>query len=244
MRLSSHFQELRDRGYYLLLSSFLLFCLAFFYSEQLIFFIIKPLISLPQMDGRHMIFTEMSEALETYIYICFGFTFLFMIPFCIYQLWSFWIPSTYVYERRRFTWTISLCLGVFFFACCLIYSKLLPEIWSFFLQFEKTSACLNIELEARIYSYVILTSKLMGALVVLFQCPLYTHFGLELGLLTHNTLQASRKYALLISLLIAAFMSPPDVSSQLTITVIMFSMYELCTFYALYHFCSWKREGN
>ena len=238
MPLIHHFYEIKYRFIYVSISFLMSFLVCFCYSEQLVFFTIKPLVSLPQMNGRHMIFTEMSEAFETYIHICFIISSMIIIPFIFYQVWCFWIPSTYFRERIQFTSILLyISLGLLC-SCYFIYSIALPEIWSFFLQFETNNPCLNIELEARIHSYVALTCKIVGILLVLLQCPLYTHFALEAQVLTPRSLQASRKYVFFCFLLVAAFLSPPDIYSQLSISFALAFIYECCLYYAFYHLCS------
>ena len=86
---------------------------------------------------------------------------------------------------------------------------------------------LPIQLEAKISEYLGLVTKLILAFGFAFQLPvvlvLLTHFGW----LSPDTLKKGRKYAIVIILAVAAIITPPDLFSQIALTIPVYALYEI-----------------
>jgi sec-independent protein translocase protein TatC len=59
-----------------------------------------------------------------------------------------------------------------------------------------------------------------------FELPVIIYFLTKLGLVTPSFLRKYRKYAIVIVLIIAAIVTPPDVVSQITVSIPMLLIYE------------------
>lgn len=242
----SHIRELKYRVAYIFLSFCCCFFVSLLYSEFLMFFYVYPLLNLTEMQGKHLIFTEMSEAFSTYILLCLFSTLYFLLPYCFYQFWCFLIPSTYYFERSQIKLFSYFFLVIVFFSCFFVYNYFLPEIWSFFLHFEKKGYFLNLELEARISSYIHLTFQIICYFFLLFQVPIFTHLALEFSILQVSFLVSSRKYIYFLFIILAAIISPPDISSQIFLFFLFFFVFEFCIFYSFFftYFHKIKYNGN
>ena len=62
---------------------------------------------------------------------------------------------------------------------------------------------------------------------IVFQLPLVVFFLAKVGLLTADFLRQSRKFAVVIILVIAAVITPPDVVSQLIVTIPLWLLFEI-----------------
>ena len=226
-----HLVEIRYRTTYLVGSAVGSVLLAFYYSDEFLFLWIKPLLLIPSVKGHHMIWTEMGEAFQTTMDLSCLMTCLCMVPLIAYQGWAFLIPSTYQYERQMMTPILGWALCGMMISLIVSYLILLPAIWTFLFQFQSQPLSVPIEFEARILQYIRFTSSILGALLVVMLCPLYTHVGLEFGWITHQWLCSLRIYAFFLTLLIAACISPPDISSQLAISCGLAILYEMSLFY-------------
>jgi len=82
----------------------------------------------------------------------------------------------------------------------------------------------------RISEYISTFFHLIIGFVVVFQIPLVL-FGLaKLGIMPTNFMSKYRKIAIVIIFIIAAFITPPDVPSQLICASILIVIYELTNF--------------
>ncbi len=226
-----HWLEARNRVFYLILSFAITLCICYIYSRELVFLYVKPFISLE----RSFIFTELTEALYVTLEICVITSLCLVFPLLCYQTWCFFVPSFYNRERKR--WSLFLSISVFLSILALlsVYLLVLPEIASILLMFEIKSQILTIQLEARIDSYVNWSSNIFLAVLVYGQLPLLSYIAYHLGLLSPGLLIKNRKLLFALSLLVAAFLSPPDVIAQWLVTISIWSWIEAIIFLGMVH---------
>ena len=221
-----HWLEAKNRVFYLILSFAITLCICYIYSRELVFLYVKPFISLE----RSFIFTELTEALYVTLEICVITSLCLLFPLLCYQIWCFFIPSLYNRERRRWSLFLSISTLLSILALLSVYRLVLPEIASILLMFEIKSQILTIQLEARIDSYVNWSSKIFLAVLLYGQLPLLSYIAYHLRLLSPGLLIKNRKLLFALSLLVAAFLSPPDVIAQWLVTLSMWSWIEVIIF--------------
>lgn len=227
-----HLLEIKSRFFYLMFSSFCTFFIFYNFQLEIVYLIGKPFIELQQT----FVFLELTEALYTLLKICIIFTILLEIPFFIYHFWSFLTPSLYRYQRKKINFFTIFFINFFLFEIGLIYFFLLPKICQFLIGFEMTSSLenselflkplINVEFTARIQSYVKLIINISTILFIMFQIPIGVFLLYSKKILIVSSFYRNRKLLFLISLLIAAFLVPPDVASQLIVTFILFIFLE------------------
>lgn len=71
----------------------------------------------------------------------------------------------------------------------------------------------------------LLTNTLLGVSLV-FELPLIIYFLSKLGLITPTFLRKYRKHALVVVLILAAVITPPDVASQIVVAIPILILYE------------------
>src|SRR3546814_7584380 len=105
----------------------------------------------------------------------------------------------------------------------------MPTAWSFFLGFETPGGGgdLPIQLEARVSEYLSLVMTLIFAFGLCFQLPVLLTLLATVGITSSQALAVKRKYALVGILTIAAFLTPPDVFSQIALATPMYLLSDL-----------------
>ncbi len=157
-------------------------------------------------------------------------------PFVVWQLWRFIEPGLYRHERASLRFVSVYATACFFTGVAFGYLVLTPMALQFFAQFTVSSAIVNEFDIARYFELVLTWSFGTG---LLFELPVLIFVLARLGIATPAVLRKGRKYALIVILIIAALLTPPDPLSQLILAVPLLALYELSILQA-----SWIERGR
>ena len=231
---SIYFTELRYRVAYFFFSLFLAFLLGTYYSTPLTHLICTPFYTVPG-ERIFFIFTDVTEGLYTAVNVSLQCAPLFCAPLFFYQVYSFFMPSSYQGERRRIHWFLFSTAFLFLFSLYTAALLLLPKICLFLQQFQYCSPSMEITLQARIAPAVHWSCTTFYITALLFQTPVLVAFLHSWGVVHCSFLEKHRKHAFFLLLLIAAFLSPPDISSQSILAAGGALFYELVFWCALFY---------
>ena len=127
----------------------------------------------------------------------------------LYQLWKFVAPGLLLHERK---YTVPFIVGStsLFYAGGILFYFLLPLIIDFLLSFAGE----NIKAQLSVGYYVSFCIRLMIAFGVVFQLPMVVIFLTQLELISSQALIKNFRYAVVLTFVTAAILTPPDVISQ------------------------------
>lgn len=183
---------------------------------------IRWLITAP-MQGGELIFLSPPEALTANLTLSFAAGAVIASPVILYQVLAFLFPA---FARREKIFILTVLAGIcFLFAAGVLfaYRVVFPYTIIFFLQFATES----LEAQFIISDYISFFISFHLAFGFVFQLPLLFWALGRAGLISSLFLRRNRKFALLLMLLTAAVITPPDVLSQLIMTVPLLFLYEL-----------------
>ncbi len=185
--------------------------------------------------------TAMEGQVNILIWICVVAGFILAFPYILYELWKFISPALYEKERKNAKLFIFIASILFFLGVLFGYFVVVPMSVNFFATFKVSSLVKN---EFNIDSYIgmIKTSVLAGGLY--FELPIVIYFLSKLGLVTPDFLRKYRKWGIVIILIIAAIVTPPDVVSQILVAVPMMLIYEVSIYLSAYVVKQRKLDEN
>lgn len=231
--LSHYFFEIRLRILYGIAASILSLFVSYLYKYEIFYLFSKPFL----VFSNQFIFLDLTEGLYSMIRISGIISIVTTIPYIIYQIWSFLVPSYYLFERKKFNEFLIIFGIVFVIEFFFIYWIIFPKFCEFLVSFEMKSLLPNqenilvsIEFSPRIESYIKLTTQLFSFLLFIFQFPLIFFILFLKKLITSYSLCEQRKIYFFLSILLSAFLSPPDFLSQLLLSSIIYIFYEFIIF--------------
>ncbi|MFT5725444.1 MAG: sec-independent protein translocase protein TatC [Bacteroidia bacterium] len=150
-------------------------------------------------------------------------------PYILWEFWRFFKPALRKAEQK-YTTGIVLATSLLFFVGVLFgYLILAPLSINFFINFKLTD---NIVNHFTMQSFVSFISTLTLASGIVFELPLIIYILAKLGLVTSKFLKKYRKHAVILILVLASLITPPDIMSQILLTVPIYMLYEVGIFIA------------
>lgn len=172
-------------------------------------------IALNYFSPAEVFLIQIKVALILDIIICF--------PYIAKQLWNFCVSALYEHERKFvksivFASSILFVLGVLF---CLFV--ILPLVINFGMSF----ATENIHAMMGISNVVNLSFWLILSFGIMFQIPLITYSLIKSDIVSYETIKNCRPYVVIILLIIAGILTPPDIVSQIMLFTPTYLLFEL-----------------
>ncbi len=223
--------ELALRSFFLCFSFGLTGFICYSFRKDLFFILLLPSFQ-TNHPITHLIFTNPVEVFKISIFIVLLFTFLFWLPYLLWNCLDFIRPALYTKEVKSMKKYISLGLLFFLFGNLSTYYFCLPTLWDFFSSFEERTQLIDIVLELKAESYFdFIFDTLLLSNFLLFGNILF--FWLLLKISNLPLIQAIlsfKKFLYVCFLLIATLLTPPDISSQLLVFGILIILYEFICF--------------
>jgi sec-independent protein translocase protein TatC len=224
MPLTAHLEELRWRIVRSLVAIAVGFVLAYAFAEPLVGFLVRPLTSL-RPDVPLVIGTGVTEAFFTKLKVSFIAGMFVSSPVIFFQGWRFVAPGLYQQEKQL-ALPFSIAASFFFMlGAGFCYQFVFPVAYEFFLQ-EFSS--IGISPQIRISEYLSFTARMLLGFGVTFELPVVTFFLARIGAVTHRTLTAYWRYAIVVIFVVAAVLTPgPDIASQMMMATPLLVLYGL-----------------
>ena len=171
--------------------------------------------------------TAMEGQVNILVWICVVAGFILAFPYILWDLWKFISPALYEKERKNAKLFIFIASVLFFMGVLFGYFVVVPMSVNFFATFRVSELVKN---EFNIDSYIGMIKTSVIASGLYFELPIVIYFLSKLGLVTPDFLRKYRKWGIVIILIVAAIVTPPDVVSQVLVAVPMMAIYELSIF--------------
>ncbi len=252
--LIEHLAELRTR----LIRSVLAFVVAmvacFAVAQPILAFILGPIEATMRGLGDPnpvMQYTAPQEYFFTLVRISMVGGLALSFPVIAYQLWRFVAPGLYRSEKSAFLPFLLASPLLFLAGAAFAHYVVTPFAMRFFLGFADASSLLatlvpgvdgeapalptsdsgiDIVFQGKVNETLDISLKLIVAFGLCFQLPVLLTLMGKAGLVTSAGLGRMRKYAVVLILMTAALVTPPDVITQLILFLAIYPLYEISIF--------------
>ncbi len=178
----------------------------------------------PFLPSGKLVFTSPTEPIMIVFKLGFVLGLLLASPVLIYQAWAFLSPALYERERKVIFPALVAGLGLFLIGASVGYLFVVPQALRVLFSFQAEALQPMITYDAW-FAFVL---QIILALGVSFELPLVIIIMAALGVVTPAGLHRFRRYALVLSFVAGAVLSPgADVFSMLMMTVPLLLLYEI-----------------
>ena len=218
----SHLEELRKRLVACAIAVAVGFAVSYAFSERLFNLLIMPLKAV-MPEGDQLIFTNLPEMFFTYLKVAFLSGVMLMAPFIFYQLWMFIAPGLYRREKKYVIPFVVASTILFVGGALFGYFVVFPFGFKFFIGFSNE----YVKALPSVKQYFSFAIKLLFAFGIVFELPVVIFFLTKMGIVTPELLSRKRKYAILLTFVLAAILTPPDVITQCMMAGPLIILYEI-----------------
>ena len=218
----SHLEELRKRLITCAIAVGIGFVISYIFAERLFQILVTPLTRI-MPEGDRLIFTNLPEMFLTYLKTAVICGILLTAPVLFHQLWLFIAPGLYQHEKKYAIPFVVFSTILFVGGALFGYFIVFPFGFKFFLGFANE----YIQALPSVKQYFSFAIKLLFAFGIVFELPVVAFFLSKMGIVTPEFLKKKRKYALLMTFVMAAILTPPDVITQLMMAGPLIILYEI-----------------
>jgi sec-independent protein translocase protein TatC len=145
-------------------------------------------------------------------------------PYLFYQIWAFVKPGLKFKEKNLARGIVFYVSLLFFLGILFGYYIVAPLSIQFFGSYQMSSKIENIFTVNSYMSTILSTVFYCG---LFFLLPVVTYLLTKIGLFDSAFLKKYRKHAIVIILILAAIITPPDVISQIIVSIPILILYEI-----------------
>jgi sec-independent protein translocase protein TatC len=169
----------------------------------------------------------MSGQFNAHLWTSFTAGFILAFPFVLWELWKFISPALYDKEKKNAKLFLAISSFLFFLGVLFGYFIITPLSINFLAGYQVSTQIHNdIDLD----SYISLIRSTTLSCGLVFELPIVMFFLSKLGIVTPTFLRKYRKHSIVVILIIAAIVTPPDIVSQIIVTIPLLILYEISIF--------------
>ncbi len=225
----THLLELRNRLMRAVAVWLLASACCYLFAEDIYRFLVQPLADAFAGEDRRLIATSLTETFVTYLKLAVYGGFFLAFPYIAAEIYLFISPGLYRKEKGVILPYLVMAPLLFFLGAAMAYYFVMPKAWAFFISFESAhiGQGLPLVLETKVSEYLSLVMQILLAFGISFQLPVVVTLLVRVKLITVAQLAKGRRYMIVILASIAAFITPPDILSQILLLIPLYTLYEL-----------------
>ncbi len=150
--------------------------------------------------------------------------FICAFPYVFWEVWRFIKPGLYAKEQKYARGIVVTCSVLFMMGVTFGYFVIAPFALNFLGNYSVGAAVDNSTSLASYVSYMTMFTLPTG---IVFELPVVVYFLSKVGLVTPEFMKKYRKHSIVVILIMAAIITPPDIVTQFLIGIPVYFLYEI-----------------
>ena len=180
-------------------------------------------------DPIELISIKMSGQFTTHINISLVAGLILAFPFVFWEFWSFFRPALYEKERKYARGAVTMASLLFVTGVLFGYFIITPLSINFLGSYRVSDIVTN---QINVSSYIGSVTSVALSAGVTFELPIVVFFLARIGVLTPEFMRKYRRHAIVLVLIVAAVITPPDIFSLILVSIPLLLLYEASIFIA------------
>jgi len=172
----------------------------------------------------NLISIKMSGQITTHIVVALVAGLILAFPVIIFEFWRFLRPALHSNEARHARGAVVISSLLFFLGVLFGYFLLAPLSIHFLTTYSVSEDVVN---QINIRSYIGTLTSICLATGLVFELPIIAYFLTKIGVITPSFMRKYRKHAIVVIFIVAAIITPPDVFSQMLVSIPLLILYEV-----------------
>ena len=167
---------------------------------------------------------SMSGQFSAHITTSFVAGFIVAFPYLLWELWCFVRPALHTHEIMMARGIIFFSSILFLFGILFGYYIIAPLSVNFLGSYQVSDTVSN---QISLTSFITTVTTVTIANGLIFELPILVYFLTKIGFLTPNFMRVYRRHALVLILVLSAIITPPDITSQVLVSLPLLVLYEI-----------------
>lgn len=176
-----------------------------------------------------LISIKMSGQFTTHINISLVAGLILAFPYVFWEFWSFFRPALYEKERKYARGAVTMASLLFMTGILFGYFIITPLSINFLGSYRVSEIVTN---QINITSYISSVTSVALSAGITFELPIVVFFLARIGVVTPEFLRKYRRHAIVLVLIVAAVITPPDIFSLILVSIPLVLLYEVSIFIA------------
>ena len=172
----------------------------------------------------NLIATELSSQFMTHVTASLLLGFLAASPYVLWELFRFITPALYEKERKYSVRVAVIMFVLFIVGVLMSYFILFPVAFRFLGTYTVSDM---VESNITLHSYISTFTTLTLIMGLVFQLPVIAYFLGKIGVVKSDFLKRYRRHALVVIMVTAAIITPPDLMTLVLVTIPLYLLYEV-----------------
>jgi sec-independent protein translocase protein TatC len=181
------------------------------------------LVALQEHLGQQLAFFTVAEPFLAHVKLSLFVTVFVLMPGIMYCLWMA-LGKPFKLSEKTLGWFILFTTILFYLGATFCYTITLTYGVKFLLGFQSS----QLQPVISINKFVNFVSIFILAFGIIFELPIFMVFSAKVGIISRQTFERNRRYAVLIISIVAALLTPtPDVVNMLLMGGPLYLLYEV-----------------